>query len=101
MPHVLEIRPAEPGVFELEGEFDIETVDVFEASVPDLLTGEADVVLDLAALTFLDSTGVRAVLALAGRLGGRRVILRRAMSNVRRTLVIAGIDRGGGIVVEP
>ncbi|MGZ4152618.1 MAG: STAS domain-containing protein [Actinomycetota bacterium] len=101
MPHVLEIRSVAPGVFELDGEFDIETVDVFEASVPDLLASEADVVLDLASLTFLDSTGVRAVLVLAERLGGRRVILRRAMSNVRRTLMIAGIDGQGGISVEP
>jgi anti-anti-sigma factor len=99
MPHQLEVRSTAPGLFELEGEFDIETVDVFEAAVTDRVDGAADVVLDLASLSFLDSTGVRAMLALSARLEGRALRVRGAAANVRRTLVIAGVD-GHGISLE-
>jgi anti-anti-sigma factor len=100
MPHQLEVRSTAPGVFELEGEFDIETVDVFEAAVTGRVDGTADVVLDLTSLSFLDSTGVRAMLALAARLDGRPLTLRGAAANVRRTLLIAGVD-GHGISLAP
>jgi anti-anti-sigma factor len=100
MPHQLEVRSSAPGVFELEGEFDIETVDVFEAALADAGDGAGDVVLDVASLSFLDSTGVRAILALSARLQGRRVRVRGAADNVRRTLLIAGVD-GHGVWLEP
>ena len=100
-PHLLEIRRTGPGSFALEGELDIETVDRFESSV-DELSGRGDpVVLDLAGLTFLDSTGVRSLVALGRRLDERRIVLRGAAANVRRTLAIAGIHGRLGITVEP
>jgi anti-anti-sigma factor len=99
-PHLLEIRTTGPGSFELSGEFDIETVDAFESMSDAFAEGDDDVRLDLAGLTFLDSTGVRAFIALARRLDGRSLVLAEAADNVRRTLAIAGIDGHVGIRVE-
>ncbi len=98
-PHLLDIRRSAPGSFELSGEFDIETVDRFESMSESFVDGEGDVTLDLSGVTFLDSTGVRAFIALARRLDGRSLVLAGAADNVRRTLAIAGIDGHVGIRV--
>jgi len=101
-PHLLDIRRTDPGRFELVGEFDIETVDRFEALIDEVAAGDGrdDVALDLSGLTFIDSTGVRAFITLGRRLDGRGLVLGGARENVRRTLTIAGIDGHAGIRIE-
>lgn len=78
----------------LSGELDLATAGDVER---ELLGAEADgaatIVLDLADLTFLDSTGVR-LLILAdarSRSNGHSLTLRRPPDHVRRVLRICGI----------
>lgn len=55
------------GVPWLAVEFDLAAVDAFQAAVDAALDAKRELVLDLSELSFLDSTGIRAILAVAGR----------------------------------
>jgi stage II sporulation protein AA (anti-sigma F factor antagonist) len=79
----------------LEGELDIATAPALEQLLREV---ERDrwptVVLDLRNLSFIDSSGIRALLGAnrrIGRLGGR-MVLRHASRAVRRTLAAIGVD---------
>ena len=88
---------SEPGTLTiaLEGELDIATAPAFER-----LLNEAErdrwptVVLDLRRLSFIDSSGIRALLGANDRIGrlGGRMVLRNASRDVRRTLTAIGVD---------
>jgi anti-anti-sigma factor len=84
----------------LVGALDIVTIDVLEAGLTELESGNGDVALDVSGLTFLDSTGIGAIVRFARRLGPRRVQIVGATGTVRSTLLIAGIDGHEGIEVE-
>jgi anti-anti-sigma regulatory factor len=58
---------------------------------------EGDVILDLAGVTFVDSSGVGAIVRLAGALGDRTLAVTGAKGTVRSTLLISGIDGLHGI----
>ena len=64
------------------------------------LDGQREFVVDLSGLSFLDSTGLRAMLALAARTD-RGVVLRDPPPNVRRILEIAAVEGHSGIRIEP
>jgi len=53
-----------------------------------------DVALDLTEVTFLDSSGLRALLAAHERIkrGGARLVIRKASDRVLRVLGVAGLD---------
>jgi anti-anti-sigma factor len=83
------------GVFYVAGELDIVSADRLEAAVSDRLEAASDLVLDVADVSFVDSTGIRAFLRLAGRITPRCVVLRRPQANVARVLEIVGIHSFG------
>ena len=90
----LEISPL-TGVagLRLDGELDLATAPLLEEALVDL-GSERDVHLDLALLTFLDSSGVHVIVALARSLdGSRSVVLVNPSTAVRRCLEITGIDK--------
>ena len=93
------VRADPEGVLWLAGEFDLAAIDAFEAAVGVVLDAQRDLVLDLSELTFLDSTGIRAFLVVAGQVSGG-VILRRPTQAVRRVLGLVGIDGHLGIRIE-
>jgi len=70
------VRADSAGILWLTGEFDIAAIDEFQATVDAVLDAQREVVLDLSELTFLDSTGIRAFLIVAGKVGGG-VVLRK------------------------
>jgi anti-anti-sigma regulatory factor len=84
----------------LVGVLDLFTIDAFDSGVAELENAGDDVALDLSRLTFLDSTGLGAIVRFAGRLGGRRLRILGATGTVRATLLIAGIDGRRGIEVD-
>lgn len=47
----------------LSGELDLATADVFRAAVDDALASDEELVIDLSALTFIDSTGIAILIA--------------------------------------
>lgn len=88
------------------GELDLATApEVEEKVLSALREGHAAVVLDLRELTFMDSTGVRTIVAAhqvseeAG--GGLRVVRPPRDSAVSRVIEISGIDDALGLVDAP
>ena len=85
----------EPRTFRLEGELDVAETEVLLDGVGDLPDG-GDVVLDLRKLVFIDSSGVRALLQLAGRMHGDDVlVLRDAAPAVRRVFDLVSLEETG------
>ncbi len=76
------------------GELDMDTADMLTAVLNRVLTpGSRQVVLDLAGLDFLDSTGVRVLLngLERARTVGSTLVVRRPQPIVERVLRISGI----------
>jgi anti-anti-sigma factor len=93
------VRADPEGVLWLTGEFDLAALDVFQAVVDAVLDAQRELVLDLTELTFLDSTGIRAILVVAGRVDGG-IVLRGPKPPVRRVLDLVGIEGHKGIRIE-
>jgi anti-sigma B factor antagonist len=82
-------------VVRLKGEFDLAGVPAFEAELDrDPGPHEGTVVLDMSHVTFLDSSGLRAVLMADRkvRADGRRCIVVRGPERVARVLELTGVD---------
>ena len=79
-------------VVELAGELDLASVALAEAELTRAEREAAGVVLDLRALEFIDSTGLRLVVRAAGRLHerGGRLVVARAPRAVHRVFELAG-----------
>jgi anti-anti-sigma factor len=83
----------EPRTFRLEGELDVAETEALLDGVGDL-SGGGDVVLDLRELVFIDSSGVRALIQLAGRMHGDDVlILRNAVPAVQRVFDLVSLEK--------
>jgi anti-anti-sigma factor len=93
------VRADPEGVLWLSGEFDLAALDVFRAVVGSVLDAQRELVIDLSELTFLDSTGIRAILVVADQVGGG-VVIRRPTPPVRRVLDLVGLDGRRGIRIE-
>lgn len=89
----LQIETLEGRVLRLSGDLDSHTSDdlaeALEAAGPD-----ADVTLDVAGVDFIDSSGLRAVVAGNSALAetGHRLRVRRAGASVRRLVELTGLD---------
>lgn len=92
---LLEIRRSDDArVIHLSGELDLSTSKALEEALSAELPGDGDLVLDLAGLTFLDSTGLKLILETAARIDGLgRLVLQDVRPEVLRVLRIAGVDR--------
>jgi anti-sigma B factor antagonist len=81
-------------VYALTGEIDLSVADELGARISELLRrGSATVVLDLAQLTFIDSSGCR-LLVMASREAAeakRRLVVRNLGGSPRRVLEMTGI----------
>jgi anti-anti-sigma factor len=91
-------------LFRLAGEFDMAGVDRFERSLSVDRTSQATtVVLDMRELTFIDSSGLRAVVMADQRVraDGGRLILVRGPARVNEVLEVTGVARRIELVDEP
>ena len=77
---------------ELAGELDMATApQLIEGATP-LVGSDGDITIGLAGVTFLDSSGIAALLDIGRALAGRgRVLLSRPRPNVRRVLQLTGL----------
>ena len=103
----LEIEVSENGgvhLFRLVGEFDLAGVDQFERSLSvDQASRAATFVLDLRDLTFMDSSGLRAVVMADQRVradGGRFIVV-RGPARVNEVFEVTGVARHLEIVDDP
>jgi anti-anti-sigma factor len=88
----------------LEGELDIATTPSAEADLRRLEADGADlIVLDLRGLTFMDSTGLRLLVAADARAreGGHRLAIIRGPVAVQRVLELTGLDAKLDLVDDP
>ena len=78
-------------VLRVTGEIDFATGDAFRAAVDDLAArvDDATVVLDMAGVTFMDSSGLAVLANLAS--AGRTVVLKNAPRIVRTALAATGL----------
>lgn len=84
-----------PTVYALSGELDYQVSEAFVGRVRGLLsTGGRDLVLDMAEMSFIDSTGLRALLEIRSCVpdGSRRITLRRVQAPVQRVLGLTDLS---------
>lgn len=93
------IRFDAEGVAWLSGELDLATAASFSEALKAGLDSHQPV-LDCSDLTFIDSSGIRAVVQLA-KMSAQAVVLRNLPPNVRKVLGIAGVDETMGVRFDP
>jgi anti-sigma B factor antagonist len=88
-------RHGEDVIVKLTGEFDIACEEYFEAALRPLEEPGSSVVVDLSALTFMDSTGLNQLIAAHERSGRRgfRLAIVPGDAHIRRTFELTGLDR--------
>lgn len=94
-PFTITTRRLDEGiVFALTGEVDLATAPIVEAELRRAEHSEDLVVLDLGEVSFMDSTGIRMVIAADQRLRERRARLRivHVPRQVRRLFKLVGIE---------
>ena len=99
---VFEISPLVNGKgLRLAGELDLATAPELTEALLDFASSKGEVYLDLSEVSFLDSSGLRVILALARSRGdyGSLVLLAPSAS-VMRILEIMGIDEHPGIEIR-
>jgi anti-sigma B factor antagonist len=96
----LEVHVDADGTLRLSGEFDMSSVETFRLAVETSADPEREIVLDLTELTFLDSSGIRAILTMAQEIGANGVVMRNPQPNVRRVIELIGIEGRSGIRLE-
>jgi stage II sporulation protein AA (anti-sigma F factor antagonist) len=88
-------RDAPPATLVVAGELDVASGPALEHEVARVLDGQGgDFRLDLSALTFMDSTGARALVRVHRRIEsiGRRLVLVSPTPPVRRVIELLGLD---------
>jgi anti-sigma B factor antagonist len=99
-PQAFEVRTGADGVLWLSGELDFAEADSFVRGASANLDGQREVVLEMSNLTFLDSSGIRAVLRFAALVPDKGVVIRNPSGHVRKILEIAGVAEQMGVRIE-
>lgn len=101
MAEPFEIVQFGPNMYFIGGELDMATSPRLEDAVRPSVEAGGPLVLDLSAVSFLDSTGVRAIISIARALGSRGCVLLHApQPRVGRVLDIVRIGDMANIHVE-
>src|SRR3954451_16598423 len=97
--HPLEIRCDGDGVLWLSGEFDMAEMERFIRTATAQVDGRRQVVLDLSELTFLDSSGIGAIVRFADFVCAEGVFLRKPSASVGTVLAMTSADKLTGVTV--
>jgi anti-anti-sigma factor len=93
------VRVSEDGL-EVSGELDMASAEDFREFAKTVVDSRREVVLDVADLAFLDTSGVRAILRLAETTCPNGLVLRWPRDNVLRALEILGVEEVRGIRIQ-
>lgn len=97
----LKITPTDDG-FRLEGELDMATANDLSQLLRDASTSGDPIVLDFSGVSFMDSSGLRALLEGAGKANGDGpVVILNPSDQVRRVLDISIPGGTPGLEVRP
>ncbi len=85
---------ADPEGLALSGELDAHTAPLLAEQFAELPPGEGNVVLDIAKVEFMDSSGLRVIIDVHQRAAdsGRSLVLRHPSAAVQRLLEISGLS---------
>lgn len=97
MRPLLEVR-VEDGATCVAGEIELSTQDAFVEAVTDAL--RATRALDLAGVTFMDSTGLKVLLEAASGTDGTPLVIRNPSQAVRRLMEITIPDGAPGLEIR-
>ena len=81
-----------PPTFFLDGELDMATVPLLDIAIADAVAVGGPITIDLSHMTFIDSTGVRAILKAVKALPSGCIILHGVHGGIQRILEITGVD---------
>jgi anti-anti-sigma factor len=94
----LDITEVAPNRYRIGGELDMDSAPALERGLP---VSGGSLILDLEDLTFIDSTGLHALVKLAARLNGAApLVLDNVPAGVQRVLDIVGLESLPGIEVR-
>ncbi len=85
----------------LRGELDLAGAERLYPILDDACQPGTDLAVNLHELEFIDSSGIRALLAAARRLGPGRLMLQGPHGMVARVLEVCGLERVENVVVTP
>jgi anti-anti-sigma factor len=98
-PPQLQVLPAENNTLRLIGELDMQTVAVFESAVAERAPKGA-LTLDIAELSFIDSTGLHAFLKRATvPNGGGQLTIVNTPTFIRRVFEVVGLDNENALKI--
>ena len=91
-----------PAGWAVTGELDASTSPSLAAAVAELPVGSGQIDVDLGGVTFIDSSGLRVLIALSDRAtaDGRKVVVSGASNPVRRLFEITGLESVFGVITE-
>jgi anti-anti-sigma factor len=84
----------------LIGEVDATNADQLREFLAKRVKADQDFIVDCSQLTFMDSSGVHAVLAVAGRMGGGALVFRGCGPTLRRLFEVVGLEHIAPVVIE-
>lgn len=84
----------------LIGEVDATNAERLRDHIAGRAEPDRDFIVDCTELSFMDSSGVHAVLAAAGRVGGGALVFRGCAPALRRLFEITGVEDVAPVVVE-
>lgn len=95
----VQVRQREGG-FAVSGELDLASADDLRTFIASMADASREVVLDIADLSFMDSSGVKAIVRLAETACPHGIVLKWPRDNVLRALELMEIERVAGIRIE-
>ncbi len=82
-----------PSMFSLSGELDMASVPIMNVAIADAVSRGSPITIDIADLTFMDSSGVGAIIGSVKTLPTGCIVLRGAHDGVGKVLDLMGVDR--------
>lgn len=86
------IRADGPHMFSVRGELDIATVPLMNVAIAHAVSQGGPITIDMSFLTFMDSTGVGAILKSANELANGCIVLHGVHDEVSRVIELMGVD---------
>jgi anti-sigma B factor antagonist len=98
---IFEVSNPTPRTFEVRGELDMTTAPILLQAVGPSLRAKGDILFDLSDLSYIDSTGLRAIIEIAAPSPGGSVILASPQPLVQRAIEVSGLHRRTNIRLLP
>ena len=98
----LEITQVSPERYRVRGELDMASAEILREALQPVAGAQGHLVLDVEELTFIDSSGIRALVQLSSSMndGVAPLVLSNVPASVQRLLDIVGLEALPGIKVE-